>query len=157
MFLMLYRLTNTYLLAALLITVIIFIGCDRSPEAEISSAEDHPDRFVQKFAGAIERAHGKAEYLKKQAVKMDFVMARGGMNVVEGTFIIETGSKRRVKAFMADGTVLIFDGESAWVSPQSSGVRRARFHLLTWPWFFTAPFKLIDPGSRLTALGQRKL
>ena len=76
---------------------------------------------------------------------------------MEGTFIIETGSKRRVKAFMADGTVLIFDGESAWVSPQSSGVRRARFHLLTWPWFFTVPFKLIDPGSRLAALGQRKL
>lgn len=58
---------------------------------------------------------------------------------------------------LADGTVAVFDGERAWVSPAGAEFPQARFHLLTWPYFLAAPFKLRDPGAHLEDLGTRPL
>jgi hypothetical protein len=81
---------------------------------------------------------------------------RGGRPIVQGKMLFPTdlGASR---LDLADGTAVVFDGTSAWVSPASSGFAGARFHALTWPYFVAVPMKLRDPGTHLEALGQRQL
>jgi hypothetical protein len=43
------------------------------------------------------------------------------------------------------------------VAPASAKLERARFHLLTWPYFAALPMKLADPGAHLQLLGERSL
>jgi len=58
---------------------------------------------------------------------------------------------------MKDGTVVIFDGEEAYVSPASADPPGARFHVLTWPWFIVSPYKLRGEAINLSELGHRPL
>ncbi len=57
----------------------------------------------------------------------------------------------------ANGTELTYTRDTAFVSPVDSDHRRARFDLLTWPYFLAAPFKFDDPGTRITPLGEETL
>ena len=100
------------------------------------------------FAQRIERAHGMDAWQNKQALKTDLVVHFGGAELVNGTMIYDMHTSR-VRMEMTNGTTLIFDGEKAWVSPSSAEAPMARFHLLTWPYFLAAPFKLRDPGTHL--------
>jgi hypothetical protein len=43
-------------------------------------------------------------------------------------------------------TILIWDGQHAWMSPADSAIQRAGDHLRTWPLFIAAPFDLTRPG-----------
>ena len=51
---------------------------------------------------------------------------------------------------LSDSTVLVFNNGDAWVSPADADLpgAPARFHVLTWPYFVAAPYKLDDPGTR---------
>ena len=100
------------------------------------------------FAQRIERAHGMDAWQNKQALKTDLVVHFGGAELVNGTMIYDMHTSC-VRMEMTNGTTLIFDGEKAWVSPSSAEAPMARFHLLTWPYFLAAPFKLRDPGTHL--------
>jgi hypothetical protein len=50
---------------------------------------------------------------------------------------------------LADGTAIVYDGTTAWLSPADAEVPGPppRFHVLTWPYFMAAPYKLNDPGT----------
>ena len=56
-----------------------------------------------------------------------------------------------------DGTVMVFDGQNAYISPDTSSYQRARFDVLTWPYFLTAAYKLSDPGTNIEKQGNRQL
>lgn len=119
---------------------------------QVASAGEHV--AARDIAAAIEQAHGKTAWAKHQAVREAFtahavVRFGGGENtrtVIDGrmTFDAPVG---RSRIEQADGTLLVFDGSSAWVSPAEAPFPRARFHALTWPYFVAAPFKLTDPGT----------
>lgn len=106
------------------------------------------------FAAAIERAHGIESWRGKRALEADLEVEMGGTKVLAGRLLMrpDTSASRLT---LADGTVMVWNGKDAWVSPSSSQVPMARFHLLTWPYFIAAPFKLRDPGARLEPLGER--
>jgi hypothetical protein len=108
------------------------------------------------FAGPIERAHGLAAWRSHPAFGSGLTVEFGGRPMIEGRmlFRIDLGATRLE---LADGTVVVFDGTSAWVSPAGSNLPRARFHALTWPYFVAAPMKLSDPGTHLEPLGSRQL
>jgi hypothetical protein len=108
------------------------------------------------FAEALERAHGKDAWGGKGALTARFSVTFGGQELVDGTLTM-TPSMGRVRIDHEDGTVLLWDGSTAWVAPASSGFQGARFHVLTWPYFLAAPMKLRDPGSHLVAMGLREL
>lgn len=108
------------------------------------------------FAGAIERAHGKDAWNRHEALSTDFVLVLGQKEEMRGTMLFETaGGRSRID--LPDGTVMVFDGKAAWVSPASAQVPMARFHLLTWPYFVAAPMKLSDPGTHLEDQGRLPL
>ncbi|MEO0514863.1 MAG: hypothetical protein AAF086_06155 [Planctomycetota bacterium] len=115
-------------------------------------AEHHPSSTDDPIA-AIEHVHGGAIYAQQNAVQADFQLDFGPMNLVgEMTF---TPSLSRARLDIDDVGQLVFDGQSAWVSPSDAQVPGppARFHVLTWPYFVAAPFKLDDPGTNHTDAG----
>lgn len=112
----------------------------------IHSAPHPADAFVD----TIEAAHGSAAYRSRAAVEAEFTVLYPGRVDLQGTILFDTPvGKSRIT--LNDGTVWVFDGETAWVAPGSAQSQRARFHLLTWPYFFAAAHKLNDPGTNLEA------
>ncbi len=139
------------------VTLFMAAGCETTttggsttrPAAEASAAG-------MGVARRIEAAHGKAAWDAKAAVACDIAVTYGGGVMFAGSMIYEPAGGR-VRMETNDGAVLVFDGERAWLSPSSADVRSARFHLLTWPYFLAAPFKLRDPGAHLAPHGRRQL
>jgi hypothetical protein len=111
---------------------------------------------AQEFAAAIEQAHGVDAWRVRRALQTGIVVEFGGRTAIDGTMLAETtGARSRFE--LKDGTILVFDGERAWVSPAAASFARARFHTRTWPYFLAAPMKLRDPGTKLELTGQRDL
>ncbi len=109
---------------------------------------------VDAYAASIDAAHGGDAWRTHHAVRATIRVSLGENEVIHGTMLYEyrTG---RVRMELVDNTVLVFDGEHAWVSPaEAPGPIGARFHLLTWPYFLAAPFKLRDPGAHLELMGE---
>lgn len=107
--------------------------------------------FASTFAGPIEAAHGLAVWQSHEAIQANFALEFSGKPALTGTMLFDT-SVSRVRMELVDGTLLVFDGQSAWISPAESAMAQARFHLLTWPYFMAASMKLRDPGTHLTPL-----
>ncbi len=95
----------------------------------------------------IEAAHNKEAYYANDAVKADLDVNFGGNDVLDGTmwFTPDTG---KVRMELDNGTTVVWDGQACWVSPDVPDTGPGfRFHVLTWPYFMAAPFKLSDPGT----------
>lgn len=108
------------------------------------------------FAGPIEESHGLEAWRSQPAFAADLAVDYGGNQVLAGRMLFPTDLATS-RLDLTDGTVAVFDGQRAWVYPASSPLQRARFHLLTWPYFLAVPMKLRDPGARLEPLGPREL
>jgi hypothetical protein len=96
---------------------------------------------------AIEQTHAGATYAARDAVRADFVLDFGPMHL-EGTMWF-TPSLSKVRMELDGGATMVFDGKTAWLSPADAEVPGppARFHVLTWPYFAAAAYKLDDPGT----------
>jgi hypothetical protein len=92
-----------------------------------------------------------------EAFAADVALEFGGNRIFEGTLTLAPNAARTHTERAADGAVLVFDGDSAWVSPADAEWPMARFHALTWAYFMAAPYKLDDPGTRLEPLGELDL
>ena len=100
---------------------------------------------------ATQTAHNLESWWGKDLVEADVVIDFGGNQIVDGTFLFEAhGPKARYDR--ADGTSIIFDGETAWLTPSDAKAPMGRFHVLTWPWFILAPFKMAGDGIELSDL-----
>jgi len=110
------------------------------------------------FASTIGEAHGIDAYRSQQAVQADLTVNFGGGVALQGVVTFDTPvGKSRIET--ADGTVMVLDGQDAYVSPSDAAIpaSKARFHLLTWPYFIAAPFKLGDPGTKMGYTGNKPL
>ncbi len=108
------------------------------------------------FAEPIGKAQGLSNWYSHQAFQTDALIEFGGNKIFSGTLIFTT-NMTKVRMENSEGVVLVFDGANAWVSPASADFPMARFHLLTWPYFLSVPFKLNDPGVQIRDLGELKL
>jgi hypothetical protein len=133
-------------------SVFLLAGCARNDSGPA------PLRPVESLPGVaeIERAHGRDAWARRHALRCDLVVEFGGKTTVDGTLTFTTdGTRSRID--LKDGARLTFDGERAWVSPDSATFPMARFHLLTWPYFAAVPFKLRDGGVRVGWMGDQPL
>jgi hypothetical protein len=108
------------------------------------------------FAGPIEEAQGVDAWRAHRAFQADVLIESQGKTRLDGRLLFATDFSG-VALRTADGVVAVFDGERAWVSPADAVLPRARFDLLTWPYFIAAPFKLRDPGAHLEPGAEREL
>lgn len=147
----------------LVLAIAAVAGCSPAGEEAATPGESAPDAAADPrssaaaaFAGPIEAAHGKAAWDRAEAFSADVTVVYGGQRALHGRMLF-TPEVGRSRLELADGTVAVFDGERAWVSPAGAELPQARFHLLTWPYFLAAPYKLRDPGAHLEDLGTRPL
>ena len=96
----------------------------------------------------IENAHRHEVYEKQDAVQADFSVTFG-----ESTFggtMLFTPSMSKVRMQLDGGITIVYDGDTAWLSPEDAKVPGppARFHVLTWPYFMAAAYKLDDSGTQ---------
>lgn len=98
------------------------------------------------FQKGIEEAHNRAQWQAYDLVRFDLQLKAGGEDRLNASFWFDP-SLYRARMETRDGSVVIFDGQEAY--SWGPKIQRARFHVLTWPYFFAAPFKLSDPGSSM--------
>ncbi len=98
------------------------------------------------YAQEIEQAHNKPAWEKQNAVSFDIVLNMGGNEILNGKITSQTNSGG-IRLDRKDNSSLIFDGEQVYISPENADDNRARFHMFTWQYFFSLPFKLTDPGT----------
>ena len=108
------------------------------------------------FAQTIEKAHHADVWRAHQAIEADITVDFGGQRALEGT-MLTTIDGGQVRIELTDGSVLLWDGKTAWTTPVDSAFQGTRFHVLTWPYFLLAPLKLQDPGSFLEVVGDLPL
>ncbi len=107
----------------------------------------------ENFIRPMEEAHGREAWLAHDALHMDVDLVYGGNPVMQATFLFETkGPKARMD--VKGGPVVVYDGEEAWITPGQAKMPRARFHVLTWPWFLVTPFKMSDAGVTMASAGE---
>lgn len=105
---------------------------------------------------ATQEAHHIRAWWEQEVVQADVAIDFGGQPVVEGTFTFEAHGPR-ARYDRKDGVSIIYDGRTAWVTPAEAEAPKGRFHVLTWPWFIMAPFKMQGTGIQLTELSLRPL
>jgi len=144
-----------------LLPVALFGACQGPPpgeEAVAPAGEEAapPTTPEAAFAQAIEEAHGLEAWRSQPVFAAEIDLTFGGQPALAGTMSFPTDLTAS-RLDLANGTTLVFDGTSVWVSPEDSPVPQARFHALTWPYFLAVPMKLQDPGTHLELLGERTL
>ncbi len=107
---------------------------------------------INKVVDSTQSAHHLQSWWEKEVVSTDIEIIFGGKSIVKGTFLFEAHGPR-ARFDRRDGASVFFDGKTAWISPASAERMKGRFHVLTWPWFVMAPFKMKGEGIQLTDLG----
>ena len=103
----------------------------------------HSQPATRTLLEKIDEVHGLAYWKDNPALGGDLHIEVEGRPPLDlrFTYDIKTG---RTRMQLADDTILVWDGQKAWVSPASSPAQRARFTLRTWPFFVALPFMLRD-------------
>lgn len=124
-----------------------------APNADASDRSDagspSQDLDVPAFIHAIGEAHNESTYSQQQAVRADFVVDFGDAFVLDGEMLFDT-AVGRTKLMLEHGATLVYNEGDAYAT--GPDVPMARFHALTWPYFFAAPFKLDDPGAQFSEM-----
>ena len=104
---------------------------------------------------SIEIAHGEKLFRKNEAIQFDLNLTFGGKERFNGTLFTRTDGSE-VKMVDSAG-VKYWDGSKVRLIPSDTNMKKARFDLLTWSYFFLAPYKLNDPGTNHAYLGDMPL
>lgn len=103
----------------------------------------------------IEKKHQKESWYAQELIVFDLELYFSGKARFIGT-VSMTPDGGKVKMESADKT-MIWDGENAWTNNSDADATKVRFDLLTWSYFFAAPYKFSDPGTKYSEFKERKL
>ena len=106
------------------------------------------------FVKQVEKAFNVTKFHKQDLVSFDIDLSFGGKSSLKGQVISATNSGK-IKLIKEDGTIIVFDGEKVWITPEKNNNAKARFDIFTWQYFFMAPFKMSDKGTIWAELGQQ--
>lgn len=130
--------------------ILLIYACDSQIQKE-----EHNATPAQDFIQPIQRAHKDSIFQTHSHVQFDLKLIFSSKLRFDGQVYIDLNN-HRVK--MQDSSkTMIWDGENAYVFPANLDYSKARFDLLTWSYFFLAPYKLDDPGTHFELLGLKKL
>ncbi len=124
-------------------------GLDES--GAVDSTRDTAIQALPSEVAAMYRAHTDAMPAGK-ALSYDLLLHFGGTERFRGS-VIQTPSMDRIAMTRSDGAELRWDGSQVGLMVSDTSVKwpGARFAAFTWPYFFAAPMKMADPGTKWTA------
>ena len=99
----------------------------------------------------IEKAHNKTDFLSHEAISFKIDLKFGGNERINGNLTLLTNTGK-IRIDKSDGSSLIFDGTSAYLTPANANQKGNRFDIFTWAYFFAMPFKLSDDGVNIKVL-----
>jgi hypothetical protein len=111
---------------------------------------------AQSITEEAQSAHNLKSWWTKEVVQTDVTIDFGGQRIVDGSFAFEAHGPR-ARYDRRDGVSILYDGKTAWLTPAEAEAPRGRFHVLTWPWFIMAPFKMQGDGIKLTEASSRPM
>ena len=139
----------------------LVIACsnpDKQTNKDESSSENVEKMQLtdaKKLVKSIEQTHRKDVFESFDAVQFDLNLTFGGKERFDGRIYMMTNGGA-IK--MEDkNSIKLWDGTNAMILPDTSNNESARFGLFTWSYFFAAPYKLNDPGTKHEFLGQIQL
>lgn len=144
------------LLFLLIIVFILIAGCADSTSSSESYTEVKQHQAPNDFVSAIESAENFKTYSTYDGLAFDLKLIWGGKEGLNANIVSKTNSSK-VKMTDGENSTAIYDGKKIWLSPATAKWQGARFDLFTWQYFFMAPFKLSDPGTRWEMLGKKEL
>ncbi len=139
------------------IVLISLISCENpSPQTVENKAQPVPNRIPpNEFVATLEEAHSTEEVLSNNAISFDLRLVFGGREAFNGTVTSRTDSGKIKLKRKSDGAEVIFDGEKYFIIPDTAKWRGARSSIFTWQYFFMAPYKLNDPGTKWELTGEK--
>lgn len=132
------------LLPLLMCAFFCMVGCHSKPGVQLS------------YAQLVAQAHNTENWKARDALAGTFSLQLEGRAPVETRFIYEIASGR-CRMELADNTLMIWDGQHAWVSPPGAKAERARHTLRFWPFVIALPYRLPDSRVQVADLGIQKL
>ena len=148
------RTLNIIFLSTLLVGL---FSCENSPSnmpktvVEKTIVRPAPNDLV----ATLEKAHQKEEVLSNEVIAFDLKLIFGGREAFNGTVTSRTDSGKIKLKRKSDDTEIIFNGEKYFISPDTAKWRGARSSIFTWQYFFMAPYKLNDPGTKWELTGEK--
>jgi len=135
-------------LSFLLLSVVAFAlwGCggeSKNQTSQVNATPQTPDEWADHAQGV----HGLEAWWKQEVVVMDMDVDFGGNRIVDGVFTFQAHGPEA--KYEAPEGVVVYDGSEAYMKADSDW-SRARFHVLTWPWFLMAPLKISGDGITLS-------
>lgn len=109
------------------------------------------------MVASLEKAHGVKEVLSNEVVAFDLKLIFGGKESFNGTVTSRTDSGKIKLKRKSDGAEIFFDGEKHFISPDTAEWNGSRFAIFTWQYFFMAPYKLNDAGTKWELTGEKSI
>lgn len=114
--------------------------------AGCASAKKEPPSFGQRIA----KAHGYTWWKGKHDalaadVHLTILDENPDLNRFFDAHFTYDCSTGKTRMQLADNTIIVWDGQKAWVSPATSKVQKAKFMVRTWPFMVAAPVRLNEP------------
>jgi len=138
---MFYRIIST---VTFISVAFLLVNCGQPDEGNQTEAE-----LIQQQVRTTQSAHGIEAWWQKELIQADVKIDFGGNRIVDGTFTFEAHGPRS-RYDRKQGGPVVYDGKTAWMLDPAASENNARFHVLTWPWFIMAPFKMEGDGIDLS-------
>lgn len=120
-------------------------------KVQTEEVKDKASQMIQD----IEGVHQKESFRSFEAVEFDLQLTFGGKERFNGAISMTTNGTR---VLMTDSSgAKLWDGEKALDATTMMEDGAAKFGLLTWSYFFAAPYKLSDPGTTSKYLAEKEL
>jgi hypothetical protein len=121
------------------------------PSPPGGSMSDKLNRIAELTATAVEKAHGGAAWHARSALQCEVSMTCGEQTLA-GTLAFQINGQG-IRLQLRDGTTLVTDGTTTWVTPASSALKpgEASRLLHTFKVFAAAPLLLKARGMKQTA------
>ncbi len=137
----------------LLLSCLLIFGCNDlkktkripvEPDNGIGNGATPPK--VLSFLENIEEAHNKPAFMNHKAIRFNITLIFGDTERLNGK-VSMTVNSGKVRLDKSDGTRIVYNGKSVYISPEYANMQGARFDIFTWQYFFALPFKLTDSGT----------
>ncbi|MEQ8909238.1 MAG: DUF6503 family protein [Vicingaceae bacterium] len=146
---------------SVLLSIAFAIACgSQEKKSTETTQEQEPKQEVkltesEQLISEVESAHLTEKYSSQEVIQFDMHLIFRGKTRFKGKIsMTPNGGLVRMEDSIK---TMIWDGQMAYISPDTSSYAKARFDLLTWSYFFAAPYKLNDPGTQKEFLGNKNL